>query len=332
MAYCLMGIFDVNLPLIYGEGHKAFTRLQEEILKTSEDHTIFAWVDKEADDYTFRSLLAHSPSEFYSCQSIVPVKIHDDEPIINTNRGLSIHVELRDFSTDKMECRALLNCKSLERDEIISIRLRRLFPGSNQYARVTPNKLYNLDRMIFRNYHKGASRLSNIYVPERMLAQEIAFGHRIHGFKFPNYGGGWIRKVFPSALWSKDERFLQISRETLEAGGIITANLLLVSTTSRGAVVSVFYNPSSKEQTICTPMAVNNVLSVPGFGSKAIIKYLEGRVDLKSAPEIEDSKKLQFSKDEVVPLPVSNRFLHNRGILIVTFPNVIIWALTSLNK
>ncbi|KAH8881644.1 HET-domain-containing protein [Thozetella sp. PMI_491] len=43
MAYCLLGLFDVNLPLIYGEGSKAFVRLQEEIIKVSDDHSIFAW-------------------------------------------------------------------------------------------------------------------------------------------------------------------------------------------------------------------------------------------------------------------------------------------------
>lgn len=32
-AYCLMGIFSVNMPLLYGEGSRAFIRLQEEILK-----------------------------------------------------------------------------------------------------------------------------------------------------------------------------------------------------------------------------------------------------------------------------------------------------------
>jgi hypothetical protein len=32
MAYCLWGIFDVNMPLWYGEGKKAFTRLQTAIV------------------------------------------------------------------------------------------------------------------------------------------------------------------------------------------------------------------------------------------------------------------------------------------------------------
>lgn len=43
-AYCLLGIFDVNLPLIYGEGKKAFLRLQQEIVKVHpDDETLFAW-------------------------------------------------------------------------------------------------------------------------------------------------------------------------------------------------------------------------------------------------------------------------------------------------
>lgn len=42
-AYCLMWIFNVNMPMLYGEGTRAFQRLQEEILRTVDDQTIFAW-------------------------------------------------------------------------------------------------------------------------------------------------------------------------------------------------------------------------------------------------------------------------------------------------
>jgi hypothetical protein len=43
VAYCLLGIFDINMPLLYGEGGKAFKRLQEEITKQSTDQSLFAW-------------------------------------------------------------------------------------------------------------------------------------------------------------------------------------------------------------------------------------------------------------------------------------------------
>jgi hypothetical protein len=43
-AYCLIGLLDVNIPLIYGEGRKAFWRLQEELLKRSDDASMFAYI------------------------------------------------------------------------------------------------------------------------------------------------------------------------------------------------------------------------------------------------------------------------------------------------
>lgn len=45
IAYSLLGIFDVNMPLIYGEGQqKAFLRLQKEVMKNSDDQSLFVWV------------------------------------------------------------------------------------------------------------------------------------------------------------------------------------------------------------------------------------------------------------------------------------------------
>ncbi|RDX41419.1 hypothetical protein OH76DRAFT_1489509 [Lentinus brumalis] len=41
-AHSLMGTFDVHMSTIYGEGRAAFRRLQEEILKHTNDHTQFA--------------------------------------------------------------------------------------------------------------------------------------------------------------------------------------------------------------------------------------------------------------------------------------------------
>ena len=43
LAYCLMGLFRVNMPLLYGEGHNAFLRLQLEIWNRTNDESIFAW-------------------------------------------------------------------------------------------------------------------------------------------------------------------------------------------------------------------------------------------------------------------------------------------------
>jgi hypothetical protein len=43
MAYSLVGIFDVVMPMLYGEGEKAFSHLQEKIIKKSNNTPIFVW-------------------------------------------------------------------------------------------------------------------------------------------------------------------------------------------------------------------------------------------------------------------------------------------------
>jgi hypothetical protein len=65
-AYCLLGLFDVNMPLLYGEGRRAFFRLQTEIMKQTDDESIFAWsypVEQQLRTL-FTGMLATSPEQF----------------------------------------------------------------------------------------------------------------------------------------------------------------------------------------------------------------------------------------------------------------------------
>lgn len=64
VAYSLIGLFDVNMPLLYGEGTRAFRRLQEEILKESEDYTILAWKHRQVEYDDYEAAFAPSPSSF----------------------------------------------------------------------------------------------------------------------------------------------------------------------------------------------------------------------------------------------------------------------------
>jgi len=66
IAYCLMGLFDVNMPLLYGEGQKAFYRLQKAILEISSDHSILAFRTDPFMGFFFgqSSLLASDPTVF----------------------------------------------------------------------------------------------------------------------------------------------------------------------------------------------------------------------------------------------------------------------------
>lgn len=91
IAYSLMGIFSVNMPILYGEGaHKAFRRLQEEIMKSSFDHTIFAWpcpLDTSG-------LLAHSPKNFANIPLLSLWKASILVPFQLTNAGLRLQLML----------------------------------------------------------------------------------------------------------------------------------------------------------------------------------------------------------------------------------------------
>ncbi|KAK0844059.1 hypothetical protein LTR02_009661 [Friedmanniomyces endolithicus] len=43
VAYCLLGVFNINMPLLYGEGAMAFVRLQREIIAQTYDQSILTW-------------------------------------------------------------------------------------------------------------------------------------------------------------------------------------------------------------------------------------------------------------------------------------------------
>ncbi|KAF1980727.1 hypothetical protein K402DRAFT_442507 [Aulographum hederae CBS 113979] len=76
MAYCLLGLFNVNMLLLYGEGRKAFVRLQLEIIKKSNDSTIFVWNRPPEDRFSwpfkekFSGMLALWPTWFRDSNDI----------------------------------------------------------------------------------------------------------------------------------------------------------------------------------------------------------------------------------------------------------------------
>ncbi|KAI0737282.1 heterokaryon incompatibility protein-domain-containing protein [Daedaleopsis nitida] len=83
IAYCLLGIFDINMPPLYGEGTRAFRRLQEEILKRHSDTTLFAWGQQARTPYdhwalcknydgtrVITGIFATSPAAFRDCDNI----------------------------------------------------------------------------------------------------------------------------------------------------------------------------------------------------------------------------------------------------------------------
>ncbi|KAL8689558.1 MAG: hypothetical protein Q9218_004797 [Villophora microphyllina] len=100
-AYCLMGLFDVSMPLLYGEGRRAFLRLQHEIARETDDESLFAWHTPLLQSGIF----APYPKAFAGSGDIVPrpltTMIHRP-PYAITNRGLAVEVDFWEVSSEHL--------------------------------------------------------------------------------------------------------------------------------------------------------------------------------------------------------------------------------------
>jgi hypothetical protein len=138
-AYSLMGIFSVNMPMLYGEGgENAFLRLQEEIMKYSDDHSIFAWIDDQAPSHSYHGLLAKSPANFRYSNDIIPYEDREvRSPFVMSNRGLRIDFHLTRLEEDLYV--AAIDCPvppDFKDSSFLAIYLKKLSVGDCQYARV----------------------------------------------------------------------------------------------------------------------------------------------------------------------------------------------------
>lgn len=161
-AYSLMGLFNVFMPMLYGEGSRAFTRLQEEIMKQSEDYTIFAWKASFLSSNN-RGLLANSPDEFLgSANNLHKYYKADHDPEIPpsmTSRGLLIDLPLwpsLEQSTNGMRLAWVCFSKHAESTSgsiskegtRVCIWLKRVPSRPQTYVRILPDKLQYRSRGI----------------------------------------------------------------------------------------------------------------------------------------------------------------------------------------
>jgi hypothetical protein len=163
-AYCLMGLFRVNMPLLYGEGTRAFIRLQEEIMRVREDYTLFTWsstiVLGYLNPHISKGLLADSPSDFVDsvdrftmrglsesssstwsfrdlsrdCSSLLSPPGEHDPPFL-TSRGLRISLPILERNSGEFyACLTLLHAYEAE-EQMLCMILHRLSPKSERYIR-----------------------------------------------------------------------------------------------------------------------------------------------------------------------------------------------------
>ncbi|KAJ4364901.1 hypothetical protein N0V95_000547 [Ascochyta clinopodiicola] len=218
LAYCLLGLFDIQMPLLYGEGNKAFVRLQEEILKTTDDYSLFAWRALDCAPSTYRGLLARSPLEFRDCQSFEREDSISMFPVNPTPIGLHIQLEFLSHPHDRTRVLALVRASnSLNQRLAISLKC---LDGLAQYARVDAGVLTPID-----DWPTG--QLQTVYVrqnpsipPDFTTPEFSCFYVRRH---YANQAIPPVRIIsaFPRELWDGDAHELRIPMSAPKAFGVL---------------------------------------------------------------------------------------------------------------
>lgn len=169
VAYCLLGLFGICMPMLYGEGWNAFLRLQRKIIKTTDDESIFAWTDKNI--FEPYGMLAPSPAAFASSGDVIRATdgAVDRRPYFMTNKGLELHVP---DPMSSQSCRQTiifgLNCQvrsaSEERERYLAVKLENI---EGRWKRVNCNAQCLRRHVVETSFDDGSSTLSpsvSIYV------------------------------------------------------------------------------------------------------------------------------------------------------------------------
>ncbi|RYP45700.1 hypothetical protein DL768_007999 [Monosporascus sp. mg162] len=185
-AYCLLGIFGINMPMIYGEGWQAFRRLQEELIKDNHDRSIFAWKspvttvsdsssrssgDDNGDD-EYSKLLARSPREFAHCGRYVILQTasRSYSDFLITNRGVRFEGWLPVVTKPRVGYLLDLECCDFDPSGNgqawwIGIVLHKT--RNNGFVRVDPRNLHTFSRF-------GGSGAGWYYIPYLRLSRFFA--------------------------------------------------------------------------------------------------------------------------------------------------------------
>lgn len=271
-AYCLLGIFNINMPLLYGEGEQAFQRLQEEIVRITDDQTIFAWKAEHSTFATWRGLFAHSPDEFADCADCIPVSTLSSTGSMEshsiTNKGLQIKLPLSKRKgaekwpgrADRTEFLATLRCRQTSESfsPRVTIFLKRIF--GNEYVRVDADKFGDTPRkgLLDSSEPSQSPFTSDIIVRHRL---DYAPWRNLH--KCFRIRGMWIKNasreaimvhVAPEPQWDDNTKRFRFPEQSMRSGElqVVTCKFeIMRHGILSHAVVDLQYDPHEEYRQIC---------------------------------------------------------------------------------
>ena len=186
--------------MLYGEGNNAFLRLQEEIIKRSDDMSIFSWVSSKATFSTYQGLLAQSTADFAQCNDIRWARGVNNEPYQTTHKGIHISLPLIARQGRSEEYIAVLRGVYKKPAMEIGIFLQKI--GEEQYARIEPDQL----AMPQTRSAGDTSSLVKFFVRQNII-MEAASHARVASISLRLDAPGLeLLDVQPSARWDEDAK------------------------------------------------------------------------------------------------------------------------------
>jgi hypothetical protein len=213
-AYCLLGIFGVHLPFLYGEGHRAFRRLQDTIVSSVPDMSIFAWrlpppssavnpAESNSQRREYCGVYAPAPSAFSSSRSFTKQRPFGRPGLLPMNGSIMARMQfLIEMTPENGGYRYLLplDCYPASKPNVIlCVRLRKL--GHNEFVRENPYEIVEFTRPLARPII-----MSNRYLlPELPMQDDKPRPGKPLGIRNPDFIGQTrsraIQLNLPKGMW-----------------------------------------------------------------------------------------------------------------------------------
>ncbi|KAL5410341.1 hypothetical protein PMIN04_010678 [Paraphaeosphaeria minitans] len=184
-AYSLLGLFEVNMPMIYGEREKAFLRLQQSIAHKSKDESLFAWAlsPSAVDSQDYFSIFASTPSAFTNCRNTIVTP--GSTGFTQANGELTIELEVQRRSPGIFD--ALLHCTDEHvPDKRLCISISKVFEDE-AYVRVRDLENTQQGQLGERPSDKKEKRLLHFAMEPKTPPVTIVYGFWLRTLQLPGH-------------------------------------------------------------------------------------------------------------------------------------------------
>jgi hypothetical protein len=235
-AYCLLGIFDVFMPLLYGEGRHAFHRLQEEIMRRTNDQSLICWGYTSPDrrtDFPSVGFFARTPWAFSQSRNIVPYPQWPNEtPWDITAKGIRMNAPVIEASgiVESVDILMALGCHLEDNDrDVLALCLVNIHGDLYKRQFKTP---VLVPRDIWM---KKKLTMQTLFIQPSNLGSRLGWDENKHAidraiiFRFcPLSRRGYtISKTEPPGFWDEKSSRLRLKQSSSDTKGNRVWNVIL---------------------------------------------------------------------------------------------------------